>query len=191
MALSIASRRLSAATLQKRFGDALRIDVTSRGAEPWVRLSPFYPHGGIPVPFTPGRTAISVEGVWQALKVFERANVDASKLDVASMKGIKRTVRSLGRVLGHRKGLHGDELLGYVEARRAIYVPTYEWMLAHRATAQVEQVRELARARDVVLLDYDTNGDVDDTRTPLSHAALLARFIAETDKGRIAAAPIR
>ncbi|WP_415366830.1 DUF6939 family protein [Saccharothrix sp. BKS2] len=22
--------------------------------EPWVRLSPSYPHGGIPVPFTPG-----------------------------------------------------------------------------------------------------------------------------------------
>ncbi|TDD65424.1 hypothetical protein E1298_41375, partial [Actinomadura rubrisoli] len=27
---------------------ALVLDVTSRGDEPWVRFSPFYPHGGYP-----------------------------------------------------------------------------------------------------------------------------------------------
>jgi hypothetical protein len=73
MAYMIASRRTSAASLQRRFGDAALIDVTSQGPEPWVRFSPFYPHGEIPVPLSPGHTAASVEGIWQGLKVFGNA----------------------------------------------------------------------------------------------------------------------
>lgn len=33
------------------------------------------------------------------------------------MKDIKRTVRKHGWVLGHRRGVHGTEILGYVEAK--------------------------------------------------------------------------
>jgi hypothetical protein len=104
-------------------------------------LSPFYPHGGIPVPFTPGAVGASVEGIWQALKVFEGADVDEAKLDVTSMVGLKRTVRRHGAVLGHRRGVHGDALLGYEAARRQIYLPSYRWVLdgsakgRHRRTA--------------------------------------------------------
>ena len=32
-------------------------------------LSPFYPHGGIPIPFSGSVTSQSVEGIWQGLKV--------------------------------------------------------------------------------------------------------------------------
>jgi hypothetical protein len=78
------------------------VDVTSRGPEPWVRLSPFYPHGGIPMPLSPGDVGASVEGIWQGLKVFADADVDASKLTVTKMTGLKRTVRKFGPVLGHR-----------------------------------------------------------------------------------------
>jgi hypothetical protein len=60
MPLHVASRRRT--TLRRDFPDALISDVTSRGTEPWIRLSPFYPHGGIPVPGHPGRTSQSVEG---------------------------------------------------------------------------------------------------------------------------------
>lgn len=177
MAFHVASRRLSSTTLQKRFGAAVYVDVTSRAAKPWVRFSPFFPHGGIPVPFTPGRTAASVEGIWQALKVFERADVDARKLDITTMKGIKRSGRTLGRVLVHRKGLRGDELLGYVEARRAIYLPTYRFVLETRLANELQKLRELGAAQDVVLLDYETNGDIEDMTSPLSHAALVARLL--------------
>jgi hypothetical protein len=68
MPVFVASRRRTRLSLD--FPDALILDVTSRGPEPWVRLSPFYPHGGIPVPGHPDRTSQSVEGLWQALKVF-------------------------------------------------------------------------------------------------------------------------
>ncbi|WUH99763.1 hypothetical protein OHR68_40810 [Spirillospora sp. NBC_00431] len=174
MPLHVASRRRT--TLHRDFPDALILDVTSRGPEPWVRLSPFYPHGGIPVPGHPGLTGMSVEGVWQALKVFASEQEDFSKLDIATMKGIKRTVRRLGPPLGHR--LHG-RLLGYEEARRSIYLPTYRWMLDHRASDLVAELRDLSAERTVVLLDYTTNGDVADLTTPLSHAALVTQRVQE------------
>lgn len=154
--------------------DAVVIDVTSRGPDPWVRFSPFYPHGQIPVPLSPGVTSESVEGIWQALKVFESADVDASKLTVTSMKGLKRTVRRFGQVRGHRAGLAGERLLDYRTARHEIYLPAYRWVLEHRLRPEVARLHELATSSDVVLLDYTTNGDVEDLSTPLSHAALIA-----------------
>lgn len=169
MPIEVASRRRKV----KR-PDAVVVDVTSRGPDPWVRFSPFYPHGQIPVPLSPGVTSESVEGVWQALKVFEGADVDPSKLTVTSMKGLKRTVRRFGQVRGHRAGLAGERLLDYRTARREIYLPAYRWVLEHRLQAEVARLHELAESSDVVLLDYTTNGDVEDISSPLSHAALVA-----------------
>lgn len=135
--LIVESRRNSPATLEKRHPGAAIIDVTSRGEDPWVRFSPFYPHGEIPVPLSPGVMGASVEGIWQALKVFEKCDVDLNKLSVTSMKGIKRSVRTNGRVLGHRVGISGPgpgpgpaesgtRLLPYLEARLQIYLPAYQ-----------------------------------------------------------------
>src|SRR6476469_11205361 len=130
MSLIVASRSKSRESLQKRYGeDAVILDLTSRGQPPWLRFSPFYPHGDIPVPFSPGQFSMTVEGIWQGLKVFESADVDKSKLTITSMKGIKRTSQTYGKVLGHRAGLTGDELLSYAEARRLIYLPSYRWVL--------------------------------------------------------------
>ena len=178
MFVQVASRRRTGESVRAEYPDAEVVDVTSRGPEPWVRLSPFYPHGGIPVPFTPGVESASVEGIWQALKVFDGADVDPAKLAVTTMKGIKRTVRGHGPVLGHRAGLRGDRLLDYATARRDIYLPSYGWMLTHRAAPQVTALRRLATTQGLVLLDYTTNGDVTDLSTPLSHAALVAHHLA-------------
>src|SRR3954467_9461445 len=128
MPYTVASRRSSVESLQRRYGDATVIDVTSRGPQPWIRFSPFYPHGGIPVPCSPEQTGMSVEGIWQGLKVFARQDVDPSKLANTTMRGLKRSPRQFGAVLGHRAGLQGDRLLTYAEARRLIYLPTYRWV---------------------------------------------------------------
>jgi hypothetical protein len=163
--------------VRAEFPEAVVLDVTSRAAAPWVRLSPFFPHGGIPVPFTPGVVSSSVEGVWQALKVFETADVDPAKLTVTTMTGLKRTTRRFGAVAGHRAGLEGATLLDYRTARRRIYLPTYRWVLENRVADLIEKLREMARDRGVVMLDYTTNGDPEDTSSPLSHAALVARCL--------------
>ncbi len=175
--ISIENRRTSSTTLGKRHPGATIIDVTSRGEQPWVRFSPFYPHGNIPVPFSPGVVAESVEGIWQALKVFESSDVDTSKLNVKNMKGIKRTTRSLGRVLGHRKGVSGDSLLPYLEARRIIYLPSYRWVLDNCLKSEIDEIKKLSSKVSVILLDYETNTDVNDLRRPLSHAGLIKGYI--------------
>lgn len=176
MRVEVASRRRRLESVRAAFPGATVVDVTSRGPEPWVRLSPFYPHGGIPVPLTSGVVGASVEGIWQALKVFDSADVDPGKLAVTSMTGIKWTVRRYGPVRGHRAGLTGQELLDYPTARQRIYLPTYRWVLEHRVPDLVDRLRGLA-VGGIVLLDYTTNGDPSDTSSPLSHAALLARYL--------------
>jgi len=177
MPVVVESRRAKPETLRKRWPRAEVLDLTSKGPEPWVRFSPFYPHGGVPIPNTPDQTAASVEGLWQGLKVFEREDIDPRKWAVTSMRGIKRAGRSRGAVRGHRFGVGSDLLLGYRDARDRIYLPAYRWVLEHRLAAEVEQLRTLLPDHTVVLLDYETNADVDDLSAPLSHAALVKRFL--------------
>jgi hypothetical protein len=180
MPFLVASRRSGIAQLQRRFGAAPLIDVTSQGPEPWLRFSPFYPHGGIPVPFSPGATAASVEGIWQGLKVFERADIDRSKLANTSMRNLKRSSRRLGPVRGHRAGLDGAGLLDYASARRRIYLPAYRWVLDQCLQRELDELRRLGTSDTVVLLDYETNSDLDDLTRPLSHAALIVRYLEGT-----------
>ena len=172
----IDSLRKKRETLLKVYPGAVLADVTSHAADGLVRLSPFYPHGGIPVPFSPGVEAMCVEGVWQGLKVFEHADVDESLFQNATMRGLKRTVRCFGKPLGHRKGVNGDELLDYIEARKQIYLPTYKWVLENRVQNIIERLREASKSQTIVLLDYNTNSDVDDPRKPLSHAFLVKAY---------------
>lgn len=176
MAVRVLHRQAAA----KKAGGAAVVDLTSRGPAPWVRFSPFFPHGDIPVPRSPGRTAASVEGIWQALKVFERADVDETHLAITSMRGIKRSVARFGRCLGHRDGLAGAGLLGYIAARRAIYLPAYHYVLEQRLQPELADLRRLAAAGDVCLLDFATNTDVDDPSRPLSHAGLVMHYLRGT-----------
>ena len=71
----IESKRKKLENILKKYPGAIIADVTSQAKDGLVRLSPFYPHGDIPVPFSEGYTATSVEGIWQGLKVFENEDV--------------------------------------------------------------------------------------------------------------------
>lgn len=162
--------------LRKKYPHAIIADVTSQAKDGLVKLSPFYPHGDIPVPFSEGCTAACVEGIWQGLKVFEDEDIDLSMFNNNTMKGIKRTTRKHGRVLGHRKGINGTEILGYVEAKHLIYIPTYRWMLEHKVMDIIERLRKASETKTIVLLDYNTCCDVDDATKPLSHAYLVKAY---------------
>ena len=172
----IESKRKKIDNIHKKHPNAIIADVTSQAKDGLVRLSPFYPHGNIPVPFSEGYTSTCVEGIWQGLKVFENEDIDISMFLNDTMKGIKRTVRKYGRVLGHRKGVHGTEILGYVEAKHQIYIPAYRWMLEHRAMEIIERLRKASETKTIVLLDYNTCCNVDDETKPLSHAYLVKAY---------------
>ena len=95
------------------------------------------------------------------------------------MKGLKRTVRTLGTPKGHRSGAYGKELLGYFEARMKIYLPSYLWVLENVPEVKdiVHRISERAKVNDIVFLDYNTNIDFRDTSSPLSHAGLVKLYI--------------
>lgn len=173
----IESKRKKPETILKKYPDAILADVTSGAKDGLVKLSPFYPHGGIPVPFSEGYTATCVEAIWQGLKVFEGCDVDVQMFLNDTMKNIKRTVRRFGKPLGHRKGVHGTELLGYIEARKLIYIPTYKWVLENKVSFIIDRLREASKTKTIVLLDYDTNADVENAKKPLSHASLIKAYV--------------
>ena len=172
----IESKRKKRENILKQHPNAIIADVTSHATDDLVKLSPFYPHRDIPVPFSEGFTATCVEAVWQGLKVFESADVDVHMFQNDTMRNIKRTVRRFGKPLGHRKGVYGKELLGYIEARKQIYIPTYQWMLEHKVPHIIERLREASKTKTIILLDYNVNCDVDDPKRPLSHAFLIKAY---------------
>ena len=173
----IESKRTTPKALKEQYPDARIIDVTSHAVDEFVTFSPFYPIGGVPVPFTDGLVAVSVEGIWQGLKVFEDADVDTTLFSKRDMKNMKRTTRKYGPCLGHRKGVHGEELLGYIEARKQIYLPCYKWVLENKLKKLVTAIRIISKNKPVVLLDFNTNPDVNNPKKALSHASLIKAYI--------------
>lgn len=181
MSIEIMSKR------KKNFptGDnVIVIDVTKNGSDPsYVRFSPFYSwDGGIPVPGFSNRTTLSVEGAWQGLKAFEKEGPDLSFL--AKAKPTKRCVsESRGKVKGHRYGEGKDAcLLGYIEARKLIYVPMYEHVLRTYLVHEVLLLKGLMdEGNRLIFLDYDTNEDIENPNKPLSHASVLKRWIEQLD----------
>lgn len=151
-----------------RMPQACILDVSSRGDEPYCQLSPFWAHGGIPVPGMPGVLSDSVEGVWQGLKVLREG------IDPSFFQGLGR--KRGGRPNGHR---WGSETLQYLEARRRIYRPTYEWMLEHRAHPAIlgDLLHRSALGIERFLHDFANVGNIDDSSGPLAHAALLADWM--------------
>lgn len=173
----VESKRKKVSTLEREYPGAVIVDVTSHATDEMVRFSPFYPHGGIPVPFSDGVTSMSVEGIWQGLKVFRTGGIDRSCFTNDTMKNLKRTIRRFGPMKGHRKGVAGTELLDYLTARKLIYLPSYKWVLDHKLGSLVERLRRVSESGTLVLLDYETNTDVWDPGKPLSHAGLIKAYI--------------
>lgn len=179
MSIFLQSKRKKLETIQKVYPTAIVLDLTSNGEMPWIKFSPFYPHGRIPIPFSPGFVAESVEGIWQGLKVFESTDIDVACFAIKTMKGIKRTERRYGKVLGHRQGVTGESLLSYREARYQIYLPVYKWVLDNCLQTETVRLRQISHEQDIVLLDYETNSDIDDLTKPLSHVSLVVRYIED------------
>ena len=139
----IESKRSKIEGLKKKFPDAIIADVTSKSNTALIKLSPFYPWGDIPVPYTPNMVATCVEAIWQGLKVFEKADVDVKTFTNDTMHGLKRTTKKYGKILGHRRGVYGDVLFDYLEARKKIYIRSYRWMLENKAYLIIKKLREV------------------------------------------------
>ena len=173
-----AHKRTKTETLYRKYGvGAVIADITSDSTDSLVQLSPFYPHGDIPIPFSGEYTAMSVEGIWQGLKVFEKTGIDPQMFRNRIMKNLKRSTLHYGKVIGHQKGVNNQELLSYLEARLQIYIPSYQWVLENKVQEIIERLRQATKNKTIILLDYNTNGDIHNLTQPLSHAALVKAYV--------------
>jgi hypothetical protein len=157
--------------MKKAYADAVVLNMTEKGA--MCKLSPKFPHEGIPVPFEEGVMALSVDGIWNGCKVFERRGIDKRYFDKDMMKEVDREVKYGKRCKGFRSGVKGAKLMDEVEARRKILIPAYNWMLENKCGKLLEVLKKISKERTVVLLDYSENGDVENVEEPLSYAALV------------------
>jgi hypothetical protein len=175
----IESKRRSIKSISKKYPQAEIIDLTSKSIEPWVKFSPFYPHGNIPIPNSMYQVSMSVEGIWQGLKVFKDYDIDISKFEISSMKGLKRTIQKFGNPIGHRYGISSNEILDYLTARKKIYIPSYNWVLENRLQELIQLLLEKAAYTDIIFLDFETNEDIENINKPLSHASIIKTYIIE------------
>ena len=89
------------------------------------------------------------------------------------MRNLKRSCRRFGKCLGH---MFWGSLIGYASARYRIYKPAYEYML--RCREEIDYLTYLnEHNKTIVLLDYNTNCDINDLSSPLSHASLIKEFV--------------
>lgn len=177
----VANKKRRLDKIQKDYPGAQIFDITS--SAPTIqgqKLSPFYPHGNIPIPGdSNGMTASCVEAIWQGLKVFENIGIDCSKFQNNTMKNIKRTVRKFGKPLGHQYGVFSNTILNYSDAKRLIYVVAYKYVLDNVPSVHsiVTKLAERSKYEDIVLLDYNLNPDNKDASKPLSHAELVKMYV--------------
>jgi hypothetical protein len=160
--------RKARATLQQQ-GKRV-IDVSSRAPLPYCYLSLFYPHGNIPIPGMPGKTADAVEGIWQGLKVFQ------GHIDESYFRG--RGKKRRGKPEGHR---YEGKVIDYLQARQLIYVPSYHWMVYHapHVLGTALMLLEEGWYQDLFFHDFETNPRIDDLSRPLAHAAVLVELLNE------------
>ena len=133
-------------TILKKYPDAILADVTSR--QRWIKetesiLSPWWNSCTI----QRGLYRNLCGGYLARLKVFESA-MWTSKCSIRHNEEDQTYGPSFGKPLGHRKGVHGTELLGYIEARKLIYIPTYKWVLENKVAYIIERLREASKVEN-------------------------------------------
>ena len=179
----VANKKRKLEKIMEENPGAYILDVTSSSEQYEGKiLSPFYPHGRIPIPGESKiLTATCVEAIWQGLKVFENDGIDLAMFRNDTMKNIKRTVRKFGKPLGHQYGVFSKELLGYDDAKRLIYIPTYKYVLENVPSVKrsLDKIRTILKTQDLVLLDYNLNPDNADKSKPLSHAELIKMYLED------------
>ena len=147
MTIIIESHKKSLKTLEKEYPGAEILDVTSHATDKeLVKLSPFYPHHDIPVPYTQGMTAACVEAVWQGLKVFETQDVDVETFKTTRWKHQTHLYDVLANHWDTEKGKRQRTAQLWWCPENDIHT-TYSWMLEHKAMNVIKRLREESKTK--------------------------------------------
>jgi len=185
--VAVHSRRHGEAKLKQDYGDDVKIiDVSLLSAEPWNKFHPAFPHQKIPLPTNNNNIfSMSVQGIWEALKVFENQGIDLSPMQNSKMRGLVRDEKKVGgKFLGWQRDIKNPSLplLQEREARKLIFLPAYYHVLDNNLKEPIAELRKFmskARAKNtkLVIRDHETNCDIDDVNNVLSHAHLIRLYL--------------
>ena len=158
---------INAKKARKEWPGALVLDVTLEGA--MGRLDPAFPVGGVIIPGREKWRGLSVKGVFEGMKVFERRKmIDESFFFDEKKLGKTRGCKSYGKLLGVRVG---EETLEGMEKVREVYENLYRGTVSEKFEKWLESLRKEKEKKTIVLLDYAEEGEM------RSHAEILKEMI--------------
>lgn len=95
-------------------------------------FSPLYSFGNIHIPYSDSDTASSVSAVMNKLKVQENPTC-------------------------YHRGISSHVILNMEDAKRELLYPTYKWVLDNKLQPQIVELRNIAKIKDIAILDYPKN----------------------------------
>lgn len=161
------------------------IDVTSRGDE-YRALSPFLLG---PVPLYAGYWSRTMENAWQYAKVYPEHTYGNYWPWAFTGWNDPRAVRyPMGKGAKPLHTLWAGDKLGYVDARRRVYIPLYAWAVRFYQPYLLSGLREAhLEGRDLVLVDFDAYDHrqagltwedvINDPHRKMGHGFVLAMMI--------------
>jgi len=175
----VLSSKINIDTLKEEFGENIfTIDVSKTGKEPWNMFNPNYPAKAIPVPYTTATYSISVDSLWESLKVFEHEDIDIPNMTVT--KGIKRSAtEKRGDLQGWRKGVTStsEVIKNCARAKSLLYLPVYKLVIERDLKKELEELKNILQSgKKLIILDNCTHYDMDSTKS-LSGGYLLKHYL--------------
>lgn len=143
------------------------VDVSLNGYAMSI-FDPMFPHGGIPLPdnkgYSKGVFSDTVQGVWEALAIID------GKVNSSFLHGIPE-YRSNPKC----EWAFGGNRIGWVDARQAIYIPTFIWMFDKKIPNEIKISFYNIAKTGVVVYFYDNSENPDPLQptNDFSHAFLV------------------
>ena len=133
------------------------INVTSKSSSEFKALSPFFLGPVTIEPYEGEKLSCNVfENAWQYSKIY-KGYEDKEKYLTWAKKGFEAKKANRFPMGRGKKPLHslykGNELK-YIEARKKIYCPLYEFAVLNYASKEFDKLKEMAK-KGISIFDYD------------------------------------
>ena len=156
---------------RKNWPGAVVLDVTLNGG--MKKLDPSFPLKKVRIPGIKGKTALSVSGVWEGLKIFKNKNTIDETFFISEKKNGKiRNCKSYGKLLGVKVG---ESVLDVERGIEEVFVRTYKEVIKERFKIILKSLKQESEKKTVVLLDYAEGNE----KYPVSHCEILKEMIDE------------
>lgn len=167
--------------------DAFKINTTSTSTDFCQALSPFMNQGPIELA---GLTSHNVENFWAASKVFPGYENEPAKWKQwrDDLLGSPRALRypcgkGATALFAH---LPGKGKLGYVEARKEIFLSVYRQKLDRYCQRQINSLLDILTLTDIWLFDFDVyisddtyEAKLNDPGRPFGHGFIVKQYLEE------------